>query len=51
MMLTATTTAAMEATREFTFAQPGWLWALPAILLFLFLRRKRSFLLYRFISF
>ena len=42
MMLTATTTAAMEATREFTFAQPGWLWALPAILLFLFLRRRRG---------
>ena len=42
MMLTATTTAAMEAPREFTFAQPGWLWALPAILLFLFLRRRKG---------
>ena len=30
----------MEATREFTFAQPGWLWVLPALLLFLFLRRR-----------
>ena len=30
MMLTATTTAAMEATREFTFAQPGWLWELKS---------------------
>ena len=39
-MMLATTQAAMEATREFTFAQPGWLWALPAVLLFLFLRRR-----------
>ncbi|MBR1981169.1 MAG: VWA domain-containing protein [Akkermansia sp.] len=30
----------MEATREFTFAQPGWLWLLPALLLFLLLRRR-----------
>ena len=39
-MMLATTQSAMEATREFTFAQPGWLWALPAVLLFLFLRRR-----------
>ena len=42
MMLAASTEAVVEASREFTFAQPGWLWALPAILLFLFLRRRRG---------
>lgn len=41
-MMLATTAPAMEATREFTFAQPGWLWALPLVLLFLFLRRRRG---------
>lgn len=40
MMLTTATAPVVEATREFTFAQPGWLWALPAVLLFLFLRRR-----------
>ena len=39
-MMLASTAAAVEATREFTFAQPLWLWALPALLLFLFLRRR-----------
>ena len=32
----------VEATREFTFAQPAWLWALPLILLFLLLRRRQG---------
>ena len=34
------TAQTLEATREFTFAQPAWLWVLPAVLLFLFLRRR-----------
>ncbi len=33
-------TPLVEASREFTFAQPAWLWALPVVLLFLFLRRR-----------
>lgn len=40
MMLAEVTVPVAEATREFTFAQPLWLWALPALLLFLFLRRR-----------
>ncbi|MBE6415893.1 MAG: VWA domain-containing protein [Akkermansiaceae bacterium] len=39
-MMLATTAATVEATREFTFAQPHWLWLLPALLLFIFLRRR-----------
>lgn len=40
MILAAATAPLVEATREFTFAQPGWLWALAALLPFLFLRRR-----------
>ena len=39
-MMPATTEPLVEATREFTFAQPAWLWALPLVLLLLFLRRR-----------
>lgn len=40
MILAEASVPVAEATREFTFAQPLWLWALPALLLFLFLRRR-----------
>ncbi len=40
MILAQATPAVMEATREFTFAQPVWLWTLPVLLLFLLLRRR-----------
>ena len=39
-MMPATTEPLVEATREFTFAQPAWLWALPLVLVLLFLRRR-----------
>lgn len=39
-MMLAATEPLVEATREFTFAQPAWLWALPIVLLLLFLRRR-----------
>ena len=39
-MMLAATEPLVEATREFTFAQPAWLWALPLVLLLLFLRRR-----------
>ena len=39
-MTLATTEPLVEATREFTFAQPAWLWVLPLVLLLLFLRRR-----------
>ena len=42
MILLASATQALETSREFTFAQPGWLWTLPAVLLFLLLRRRRG---------
>ncbi len=42
MILAIATHPAMEATREFTFAQPLWLWALPLVLLVLLLRRRRG---------
>ena len=42
MMILANTAPALEATREFTFAQPLWLWALPALMLFILLRRRRG---------
>ncbi len=42
MILAATTAPVTEATREFTFAEPAWLWCLPLLLLFLFLRRRRG---------
>lgn len=41
-MIAAATAPVTEATREFTFAQPEWLWALPVLLLLLFLRRRRG---------
>ncbi len=40
MLATTTATEALEATREFTFAAPTWLWLLPLVLLLLFLRRR-----------
>ena len=39
-MMLAATEPLVEATREFTFAQPAWLWALPLVLVLLFLRRR-----------
>ena len=42
MILAAATEPVLTATREFTFAHPGWLWTLPAVLLFLILRRRRG---------
>ncbi len=42
MIIATTDSPAIEATREFTFAHPHWLWALVGIILFLFLRRRRG---------
>ena len=39
-MMLAATEPLVEATREFTFAQPAWLWVPPLVLLLLFLRRR-----------
>ncbi|MBR5331459.1 MAG: VWA domain-containing protein [Akkermansia sp.] len=39
-MMLAATEPLVETTREFTFAQPAWLWVLPLVLLLLFLRRR-----------
>ena len=42
MMLTTLATAAPEATREFIFAEPQWLWGLLPVLLLLLLRRRKG---------
>lgn len=41
-MIATATAPVVEASREFTFAEPMWLWALPALLFLLFLRRRRG---------